>query len=204
MRRTKEEAEQTRQAILDAAVNLFADQGYAYTSLEQIAKAAEVTRGAIYWHFKNKAEIYDALHEQMYQPVTSQLLQDLELDHSNPLRQLEDTCVRLLIDLERDSTKQKTVKLFLGTWIYSADLTEMLEKHRAKKEQSLSLFAHFFERAQHKALLSASADTQLLTLSLRCYMKGIIVEFLDNPASMPLQQDAAKLISVFFHRWRQE
>ena len=202
MRRTKEEAEQTRQAIMAAAVDLFAERGYAHTSLEQIAKAAAVTRGAIYWHFKNKAEIYDALHEQLYLPVTCQLLQGLELEQADPLQQLEDTCVRLLLDLEADQAKQKTLKLFLGTWMYCAELNDLLDKHRAKKEESLSLFAHFFERAQRKKLLSDSADPKLLTLSLRCYMKGIIVEFLDYPEGMPLKHEAVKLIAVFFQRWR--
>ena len=53
MKRTKDEAEQTKAGILDAAVELFAEKGFANTSLTEIAKKAEVTRGAIYWHFKN-------------------------------------------------------------------------------------------------------------------------------------------------------
>ena len=51
MRRTKEQAEQTRVAILEAAERLFLEKGVAQCSLEQIARAAGVTRGAVYWHF---------------------------------------------------------------------------------------------------------------------------------------------------------
>jgi len=47
VRRTKEEAEQTRDQILDAAEILFFERGVAHTSLEQIARAAGVTRGAV-------------------------------------------------------------------------------------------------------------------------------------------------------------
>ena len=51
MRRTKSEAEQTRNSILDAALTLFDEQGYTQTTLSSIARQAGVTRGAIYWHF---------------------------------------------------------------------------------------------------------------------------------------------------------
>ena len=57
MRRTKSEAEQTRNSILDAALTLFDEQGYTQTTLSSVARQAGVTRGAIYWHFENKDEI---------------------------------------------------------------------------------------------------------------------------------------------------
>ncbi|RME96025.1 MAG: TetR family transcriptional regulator, partial [Alphaproteobacteria bacterium] len=56
-RKTREEAEKTRQHILDAAFTLFARQGFSRTTLQQIAAAAGVTRGAVYWHFKDKVDL---------------------------------------------------------------------------------------------------------------------------------------------------
>jgi TetR/AcrR family acrAB operon transcriptional repressor len=54
VRRTKEEAAATRDSILDAAEILFAKNGVSRTTLQHIATAAGVTRGAIYWHFVDK------------------------------------------------------------------------------------------------------------------------------------------------------
>ena len=65
MRRTKEEAAQTRAALLDAAEQLFAERGVSRTSLADIAAAAGVTRGAVYWHFRNKSELLDAINSEM-------------------------------------------------------------------------------------------------------------------------------------------
>ena len=56
MRKTKEEAQQTRCNLLAAALTVFYHRGVAHTSLDEIAKAAGVTRGALYWHFKNKED----------------------------------------------------------------------------------------------------------------------------------------------------
>jgi TetR/AcrR family acrAB operon transcriptional repressor len=66
MRKTKEEAQKTREDLLKAAALVFSDKGVARSTLAEIAKAAGVTRGAIYWHFENKAEIFDALHDRMH------------------------------------------------------------------------------------------------------------------------------------------
>ena len=61
LRRTKQDAMQTREAILDAAETLFYEQGVAGTTLSHIAASAGLTRGAIYWHFSNKLELFRAM-----------------------------------------------------------------------------------------------------------------------------------------------
>ncbi|WP_327163297.1 TetR family transcriptional regulator [Pseudomonas plecoglossicida] len=53
-RKTSAEAEETRQRIIDAAVEVFAAQGVPDATLDQIARMAGVTRGAVYWHFNGK------------------------------------------------------------------------------------------------------------------------------------------------------
>ncbi len=61
-RKTKQEAQETRQHILDVALRLFSQQGVSSTSLGEIAKAAGVTRGAIYWHFKDKSDLFSEIY----------------------------------------------------------------------------------------------------------------------------------------------
>lgn len=60
-RKTKQQALETRQHILDVALRLFSQQGVSATSLAEIANAAGVTRGAIYWHFKNKSDLFSEI-----------------------------------------------------------------------------------------------------------------------------------------------
>src|SRR5215475_12816529 len=59
MRRTAAEAAETPQAILRAALDEFSQRGYSATTLDGIARAAGVTRGAVYWHFASKAALYE-------------------------------------------------------------------------------------------------------------------------------------------------
>ncbi len=62
LRKTKEEAEKTKQALIDAGIDIFSRKLYSDVNLSEIAKMAGVTRGAVYWHFKNKAELFKEIH----------------------------------------------------------------------------------------------------------------------------------------------
>ena len=73
VRRTKAEAEQTRHKLLDAAEQLFLQRGVSRTSLNDIAQAAGTTRGAIYWHFKDKADLFNAMMQRVTLPMEEAL-----------------------------------------------------------------------------------------------------------------------------------
>jgi TetR/AcrR family acrAB operon transcriptional repressor len=60
-RRTKAEAEQTRQKILKAALDLFVEKGYERTTFEDVATRIRLTKGAVYWHFKSKPDLFAEL-----------------------------------------------------------------------------------------------------------------------------------------------
>lgn len=72
-RRTKEEAEQTRKDILQAALNMFCEKGYTSTTLDEIAKSINLTKGAVYWYFRNKPDILKALMLEDFEQTRAQL-----------------------------------------------------------------------------------------------------------------------------------
>ncbi|MEU6406903.1 helix-turn-helix domain-containing protein [Streptomyces sp. NPDC046985] len=59
----------TRQRIQDVALELFAEQGYEKTSLREIAERLDVTKAALYYHFRTKEEIVFSLFEDLTQPI---------------------------------------------------------------------------------------------------------------------------------------
>lgn len=73
-RRTKEDAQATRTALLDAAEHVFLQRGVSRTSLAEIAQAAGLTRGALYWHFKDKADLFMAMLERVTLPLEAELM----------------------------------------------------------------------------------------------------------------------------------
>ena len=94
-RRTKQEAQATRAAILDAAERLFHERGVERTALQHVAQAAGVTRGAVYWHFADKADLFNAMMERVYLPLE----RTSALHHPVPGEPPLDALRRDLLDL---------------------------------------------------------------------------------------------------------
>lgn len=197
-RKTKEDAEATREAILYAASVVFVERGVAKASLEQIAAEAGVTRGAVYWHFKNKKEIVWALYEQLYTPFTERLLEDLEKDHPQPLEQLQELCTMLLLDIGDNEQKNRALTIFFLKCDYSDELAGILDCQNKRKEESIKLFSHYFDRAKKKGHISEDMDSKILTVSLISYLTGLVYEYLRNPKIYNLKKHGALLIERFF------
>ncbi|MBZ9284462.1 TetR family transcriptional regulator [Escherichia coli] len=96
-KRTKAEALKTRQELIETAIAQFAQHGVSKTTLNDIADAANVTRGAIYWHFENKTQLFNEMWLQ--QPSLRELIQDhltAGLEH-DPFQQLRE---KLIVGLQ--------------------------------------------------------------------------------------------------------
>lgn len=198
VRKTKEEAQATRDSILQAATEVFHEQGVAKAGLETIAERAGVTRGAIYWHFKNKASIFEALHDKLHQSLMEIILEDLERDHPHPLKQLEELCISLLLDIHHEPEKRKVLEIFFLKCDYSGDMAPFLSLQRDNKAKHKELFSRYFRRAMDKGYLRADTDPNLLTMSLFCYITGIVHEYLRNPCLFNMEEEAPRLMRQLF------
>lgn len=105
MRRTKEEAIQTKEKLLDAALDVFLAKGYSATTLQDIADYAGLTRGAVYWHFKGKEDIYKELYERVHRldMAVFDEVAGLELAPFEKLRELVHAIIRNVYLNERYS-----------------------------------------------------------------------------------------------------
>ena len=99
-KRTHAEALQTKKSILAAAQKIFTERGFAKASLSDIAREANVTRGAIYWHFENKSELLAALMEEEATKVNiyNTLRQAVEENQRDPLGLLKKWALSHLTD----------------------------------------------------------------------------------------------------------
>ncbi len=83
-RKTKAEAQKTRQKILKAALDLFVEKGYERATFEDVAARIRLTKGAVYWHFKSKPVLFAALVADMtarhHEHVASLLPSPVSLD----------------------------------------------------------------------------------------------------------------------------
>lgn len=86
MRKTKAEAQKTREQLLQSALDTFYRQGVAKTPLQAIARNAGVTRGALYWHFRNKEELFEELFRQTFENFSTTFSDGLKKADKQGLR----------------------------------------------------------------------------------------------------------------------
>jgi AcrR family transcriptional regulator len=102
------QGEATRDALLKAARELFGSNGYAETSLDAIAGAAGVTKGAVYHHFSGKEELFALVFEQVKRELSSHLAQVLQ--GADPWESLVSAC-RTYVETHTDPAVQRIVLL---------------------------------------------------------------------------------------------
>jgi len=198
MRRTKEEAEKTRSAILLAAEALFLEKGVGHTSLDQIAKTADVTRGAVYWHFQNKAHLFHEMLNQIRLPPEQMAELLSSTNHRAPLETLRDICVDALINLASDRQRRRILTILLFRCEFTDDLREAEERHNSFIRQFIELCEALFQRAADQGDLHPAIDARLAARALHGQVIGLFSDYLRDPVLFDPLQDAAAMVDTLF------
>jgi TetR/AcrR family transcriptional repressor of mexAB-oprM operon len=196
MRRTKEQAEQTRSAILMAAEQLFLEKGVAHSTLEQIARAAGVTRGAVYWHFENKAHLFHEMLSQVRLPP-EQLTERLSgCDGGDPLLSLRDLCIEAIANLARDQQKRRIFTILLHRCEFTAELREAEQRHNTFINQFIALVENLFARPACQARLLPGVTPRLAARALHALIVGLFTDWTRDPQLFDPLTDTAALIDA--------
>ncbi len=171
-RKTKEEALETRNAILDATVRVFAAKGAANASLTDIAREAGVTRGAIYWHFTNKADLLNALWDEVLLLYTPLARASESRDEPDPLGRLRELYVRFLGRLADDPRQQQLIRILFDQGSGSEDIDLIRTRHLQNSRTSATERGHQLRNAIDRGQLSPDLDVRLGTIGRSASFTG--------------------------------
>lgn len=173
-RKTKEEAEQTRQALIEAARKVFHECGVSRSTLEKIAQTAGVTRGAVYWHFKNKAELFFAMREDSFSPMIERT--DAELycpAYADPLDAIEASISEFFRVLDDSPTVRQVFEILIARCEYVDEFSSVQEEVGRPALQFLEKIERLYRLAAEKGCLhpgiqpdEAARDTWAFTSGL--------------------------------------
>lgn len=195
-RRTKEDAEKTKESLLDAAEAVFLKKGVAAASLEEIARTAGVTRGAVYWHFDNKCDIFKAMHARVKLPLDQMLEQ--AATHPNALQALQNLCIYTIRNFAEDERTRRVFTILMFKCDVSEPLQVSMEYQNKRRQEVLSYFSKAFQQAYAKGELAEGITPDEAALSLHCYMSGIFRDYLRDPSVMQITSLAPLLVGIFF------
>jgi TetR/AcrR family acrAB operon transcriptional repressor len=195
-RKTKEEAAATRKALLDAALIVFSQKGYAAASLEEIAEHAGVSRGAIYWHFHSKAELYNTLVEET-SAQTEEVIRRGIRDGQGYLDTHRRIMIGLLVLLEEDATYRAVQELVLFKTEVTPELEEGVRIKAAAFRAVEARVAATLRAGIEAGEVRADLDPLIGARAALTYINGIIFTWLIDQQAFSLREDAPALVDVY-------
>jgi len=193
-RRTKEAAAITREQLLDAAERVFRARGVSGSTLAQVAAEAGVTRGALYWHFRDKADLYAAMCERATLPLETMLERAGTTAHADPLATMRELALAALARLACDARAQAVFDVMFHKSERTSDLAPMAERERRERCDCLLHVERVLVQAVDKRQLPADTDTALAARALHAYIEGIMDQWVLDPAAFDLAAAAPALI----------
>jgi AcrR family transcriptional regulator len=165
----------SRERILEAATNLFGRRGYHATTVEDITRAAGITRGALYWHFDTKSDVLGAVVERLRKEYLSRFVKEINQTGPVPMDKIwwtfkfnarfavEHTdlvhCLRNL-SLELSPSEDKNVKAFF----------RILDKQR-------SFIVRLIEEAQRSGDIRKDLNAEMLAAIILAIHDGILLQW---------------------------
>jgi TetR/AcrR family acrAB operon transcriptional repressor len=174
MRRTKEEASATRERLLDCAELAFVQHGVAGTTLQAIAAAAGLTRGAVYHHFADKPALIEAMLARVDMPLDQAMLAAEARHQADPLAQLRQLALEPLALLRCDLHARRVFTILLHRIEFAGDTAALLARHQAALGDCQSRFERLFTEAQRRGRLAAPHNPHNAALALVAMIVGLL------------------------------
>lgn len=196
-RKTKEEAQATRDLLLDTAQQLFSEQGVSRTSLNEIALAAKLTRGAVYWHFDNKTDLLKALWERVALPVQRAFEQVDQDKADDPLSRIRQKACWMAEHIE-DDPRIRSIMSILMLRCEFTDETESARAHfRGVREECLGHMCEDFKHAMQNGQLPATLSAEQSAFGLFGLVDGLCFHWLIDPSRFSIKTHTRVAVQAY-------
>lgn len=173
-RRTKEDADATRSNLLDAAERVFYEKGVARASLNEIAQAAGATRGAIYWHFRDKVDLFNAMMDRVSLPVEEVCAEGENVGGQAPLTRLLAALERVTAMVAGDERTRRVIEIAFYRIEYVDELMAVRERRLAVQARFHALVAQNLSHAADEQGLVLPMHAAVAATGLQALFDGLL------------------------------
>ncbi|MGZ8269204.1 MAG: TetR family transcriptional regulator [Burkholderiales bacterium] len=197
MRRTKEEAQETRRRIMGAGLRVFDKRGISRTTMEHIAREAGVTRGAIYWHFADKQALLAAIREDVSLPLVDRAdFTLLSNPGTEPLQRIERFLLDIIDAVDQDSRTRLACSVMSFKCEYVGALESELDDYGRKVEHTRKNLTHVYSEARKRKQLRAGLEPAIAALETAVFLAGLIRLVLLDGRGTSVRKNAHALIAA--------
>ena len=195
VRKNAEDTQETFNALLDAAETVFSEKGVTRATLNEIAIAAGMTRGAIYWHFKDKKELFQAMCHRAFLPMEILLQEITEANINDPLASLRLLCIHMLKHVAISPRQTVIFNIIFHRCEKTDDLYDVT-KEDENRDQCLNNVEDILKAAVKQGVLPVNTDTAIAMQVIHSSLMGIIHEWLVNTNAYDLTKHAESMIDM--------
>lgn len=193
----------TRHKIINAAREVFFTKGVSKSSLEHIAAHAGVTRGAVYWHFENKTELFHAMREQVFLPLFDRMEDILFTEKvgeapKDPLMQLEDFFQSTILELTNNVETQQTYVIMMSKCEYVDEFASVLQQILNNCSGIVTKFEQVYAQAKNQGLLNSDLSPAQLAMDTHLFFSGLLHMWVKDSDGTLFRNQAEALISAHF------
>lgn len=190
---TREQSLETRSRILDAAELVFHARGVSRPSLSEIAEFAGVTRGAIYYHFKNKSDVFTAMCKRVKLPLEA--LYDLRMAGSqdDPLGSFREVCAFVFRQTVTDPRLRRVFEIIFHKCEIVSENAAIFERQLESHHSGLGRIREYIGAAAQRGQLPADLDLDLASNAFHAAIGGVLRHWLFFPDAFDLDRQAERL-----------
>lgn len=200
-RKTKEEKEKTRIALLNSALEIFYQKGFANATLNDVAQNAGVTRGAVYWHFKNKTDLFFALGEEVDRKLTEKY-STLFPKRAGTLEDVKNDLLEFLLLFEQDERFRTFYEIVHYKTEYTGELADYLVKTRKDLRYMIKDLKNDFKKLKSKGKVKKDLDPATASLASFAFVNGLIDIWLLDRELFSISKQAPAMIDDFLQTFK--
>lgn len=193
VRKTKADALVTRQQLIEAAIEQFALRGVSNTTLTDIADAAGVTRGAVYWHFSSKVELFNEMWRQQL-PLRDIIQHRLiQTEKENPLAWLREVFITTLQYIAQTPKQRSLMQILYHKCEFNK---EMMSESEIRQRLCFSYdnVRRVLGLCIRQGSLPPDTNIEITLVVLHSFFSGVLKNWLLFPERVDLYQQAPKLV----------
>ena len=197
VRKTKQEAQATRSHILDTAELVFDERGVSGTSLNEIAKSAGLTRGAIYWHFADKADLFNAMMDRVHLPLeeTGSICGFVQTDLS--LQDMRGGLVSVLHKVVDDPQMKRVFGIATHKVEYVGEMRAVRERHLSLRDACLGDMERVLRLSMRRGELLRRMPARAAAIGLHALVDGLLQNWTLDPGQFDLVKVGKQAIDAY-------
>lgn len=196
-RRTKEEAQVTRHRILDMAEVEFHRRGVSRTSLQDIARAAGLTRGAIYWHFEDKAALFDAMMKRVSLPLEAEINRSDDPGLDDPVAHIRHSFFGAMRKTVDDPQARRVFEIAVHRVEYVEELEAVRDRRLGGLKERLANIERGLKRAVKLGVLPRGTQARTAAIGLHSLLDGLLQNWLLDPGAFDLMRVGQQAIDTY-------